>query len=222
MKLSSKYAKVYFNLIERARDRILAVQTEKHHIIPRSLGGTDAKSNLVRLTLREHFLAHCLLVKMADIEERRKMLFALGCMSRGRTLTSRQFEIAKCAKHQAQLGKKASEGTRAKMSESQKGKVLSESAKQSLSVAKIGKSLSSNHRAAISAGQLGKKRGPCSEARRQAISLGNTGVSHGSMSDDHKQKISCGNSGKVRTPEMRERYKQAWIVRRAVKESQCA
>lgn len=35
---------------------------ETHHIIPRSCGGTNARSNLVNLTLREHFIAHELLV----------------------------------------------------------------------------------------------------------------------------------------------------------------
>lgn len=37
---------------------------EIHHIVPRSFGGTDAKSNLVELTAREHYIAHALLWKM--------------------------------------------------------------------------------------------------------------------------------------------------------------
>ena len=38
--------------------------SEKHHIIPRCLGGSDDKENLVILTAREHFLAHYLLTKI--------------------------------------------------------------------------------------------------------------------------------------------------------------
>ena len=34
---------------------------EMHHILPRSHGGSDTKSNLVALTAREHYLAHWLL-----------------------------------------------------------------------------------------------------------------------------------------------------------------
>jgi len=39
------------------------VYTEVHHILPRCLKGSDKDSNLIRLTLREHFLAHWLLWK---------------------------------------------------------------------------------------------------------------------------------------------------------------
>lgn len=37
--------------------------TENHHILPRSLGGSNLKSNLIRLSARKHFLAHYLLTK---------------------------------------------------------------------------------------------------------------------------------------------------------------
>ena len=37
---------------------------ETHHIIPRSFGGDNIKSNLVQLTAREHYIAHALLWKM--------------------------------------------------------------------------------------------------------------------------------------------------------------
>lgn len=36
---------------------------EKHHVIPRCMGGSNDKSNLVLLTGREHFMAHMLLWK---------------------------------------------------------------------------------------------------------------------------------------------------------------
>lgn len=38
--------------------------SEKHHIVPKSLGGDDNQSNLVILTPREHFIAHLLLAKI--------------------------------------------------------------------------------------------------------------------------------------------------------------
>lgn len=37
---------------------------ETHHILPRSLGGSNDKSNLVNLTLREHYFIHELTVKI--------------------------------------------------------------------------------------------------------------------------------------------------------------
>lgn len=58
------YQKHYDALINRAQHRTLETYTENHHIIPRCLGGTDDKNNLVRLTPEEHYLAHQLLVKI--------------------------------------------------------------------------------------------------------------------------------------------------------------
>jgi hypothetical protein len=58
------YQKIYNNLIDRANTRITEGYVEKHHIVPRCLGGTDDPSNLASLTPEEHFLAHQLLVKL--------------------------------------------------------------------------------------------------------------------------------------------------------------
>lgn len=45
------------------------VYCERHHIIPRSIGGEDDESNLVNLLPREHFFAHLLLTKMVTNEQ---------------------------------------------------------------------------------------------------------------------------------------------------------
>jgi hypothetical protein len=58
------YFKHYDKMIERARYRDIHGYAELHHVIPRCMGGTDDKNNLVRLTPEEHYLAHQLLVKM--------------------------------------------------------------------------------------------------------------------------------------------------------------
>ncbi len=60
------YENIYNNLIIRAQNRILDAEQyyEKHHIIPKCLGGNDVDTNLIRLTGREHFVAHQLLCKI--------------------------------------------------------------------------------------------------------------------------------------------------------------
>lgn len=58
------YKKHYDRLIERAKTRQLTGYVERHHTVPRCMGGTDDKSNLVELTPEEHYVAHQLLVKM--------------------------------------------------------------------------------------------------------------------------------------------------------------
>ena len=62
------YQKVYNALISFRKSNPLKkskkLYTELHHIVPRCLGGTDEPENLVRLTAREHFIAHRLLAKI--------------------------------------------------------------------------------------------------------------------------------------------------------------
>lgn len=69
------YATIYCDLIDNAKTRYTAEYTERHHIIPKSVGGTDEYDNLVRLTIREHWIAHCLLYKMGLFTQ----IFSLEC-----------------------------------------------------------------------------------------------------------------------------------------------
>ena len=63
--VENKYSKWYDQLISNALTRALPVGTyiERHHIIPKSFGGSNFKNNLVKLTAREHYIAHALLWK---------------------------------------------------------------------------------------------------------------------------------------------------------------
>ncbi len=69
------YQKHYDSLINKARLRTLEEYVEEHHIIPRCLGGTNDKSNLVALTYREHFIAHWLLCKLHPNNSKLKLAF---------------------------------------------------------------------------------------------------------------------------------------------------
>lgn len=76
----NKYTKIYYQITDRAKGRMLTGYQERHHIIPQSLDGNNDKDNLVDLTAREHFICHWLLVKMTVNEARGKMLYALKGM----------------------------------------------------------------------------------------------------------------------------------------------
>lgn len=69
MRIVMKYTDHYMRLITRALSRQLDADTyvEKHHILPKCLGGTDETANIARLTPEEHFVAHLLLVKMHPV-----------------------------------------------------------------------------------------------------------------------------------------------------------
>lgn len=61
------YHRMYEQLIEKRRREPLdksSVYCEKHHFIPKCMGGTNESWNLVYLTAKEHFIAHHLLYLM--------------------------------------------------------------------------------------------------------------------------------------------------------------
>lgn len=92
------YAAIYASIISKRKSSRHTAKTERHHIVPRALGGTNESSNLVDLTPREHFVAHLLLAKIHG----GTMWAAAAFMSRGGTrsanghkCTSRQYEYIK-------------------------------------------------------------------------------------------------------------------------------
>lgn len=85
----NKYTRIYHALMEKRKHLLLEKSKEyceRHHIIPKALGGTDEEFNLVNLLPREHFIAHLLLTKMVKTEDHLiKMHWALHKMSYGNT-----------------------------------------------------------------------------------------------------------------------------------------
>ena len=77
--IANKYTRIYFSIIEKAKLRVLpkTEYKETHHIVPRSLGGSNEVDNLVDLTYTEHRLCHKLLVKMTTGIDKSKMSYAL-------------------------------------------------------------------------------------------------------------------------------------------------
>ena len=109
--INNKYTGWYYSIVNSAMLRDNMGYTERHHIIPKSLGGPDDLSNLIRLTAREHFICHQLLTKMTVGLERIKMLHALGMFVQvnrfqQRILTARQYDIARKSISDARRGTK--------------------------------------------------------------------------------------------------------------------
>jgi DNA-binding XRE family transcriptional regulator len=113
MFLENKYTKWYVNIITQAKldvNNRIEGYFEKHHIIPRSMGGTDAKDNIVKLTAREHFICHLLLTKMTNDH---RMGIALGMMTPSKAAehmtryipTSKLYEYARKQASLAKMGK---------------------------------------------------------------------------------------------------------------------
>jgi hypothetical protein len=83
MYLQNKYTKWYYSIIYFAKNRTLSlsIYKERHHIIPKCIGGNNNTDNLVYLTAREHFICHLLLVKMVDGKFKSKLSYALWSMT---------------------------------------------------------------------------------------------------------------------------------------------
>ena len=123
--LQNKYTRIYFQLLNKRKVEVPEGYSERHHIIPKSLGGPNTKDNMVRLTAREHFIAHVLLTKMFIGEAKRKMTFALHLMQRGKGHPKMDRYVPNShifALYRKNLSLTPSEATLQKMSASQKAR----------------------------------------------------------------------------------------------------
>lgn len=77
------YKKIYEHLMDKAKQRNLEnVYFENHHIKPKCIGGNDFTENLVKLTAKEHYMAHHLLIKIyKNTEFYGKLICAFRFMS---------------------------------------------------------------------------------------------------------------------------------------------
>lgn len=75
------YKKIYEQLIKRRKITPIEGYKERHHIIPKCMGGVNNKTNLVSLTAREHYIAHALLCKIYP--QNKGLWYAFHCMIDG-------------------------------------------------------------------------------------------------------------------------------------------
>jgi 5-methylcytosine-specific restriction endonuclease McrA len=203
--LENKYTKIYHSIITRANNRSLSDYCESHHIVPKSLGGSNLKENLVNLTAREHFICHLLLTKMYTGKDKDKMVHAAWAMTtlenehqQRYKINSKIYEILR--KQYAELrskqmigkpGRKHSDETKKKISEARKGKSngpMSEESKKRLSESLKGKN-------------LGKIRTPEQKQAQSERQKGRPGVVH---TEETKQKLRQINLGKKLGPKSEE------------------
>jgi hypothetical protein len=156
--IDNKYTRCYYNIISKAKtSSYTTIYTENHHIIPKSLGGDNSKDNLVKLTAREHYICHRLLVKMTTGNDKRKMSYAIWAIINQQNsnqhrhkVNSRTYAVlreehgrihslAVTGKVGNNIGKKFSSETKRKMSDSAKKRGVSPQAREALIAARKGK-----------------------------------------------------------------------------------
>ncbi len=159
MKLFSNPSQTYTRLVDRARGRMLVEGYEKHHVIPKCMGGTDDPENIVKLTLREHFICHKLLIRMTEGDVRRKLEHAFSYM----VLTKNTIRPThRVTSHDYELARKYAAKSRPKswgenISKAKLGKKLSPEAVAKMRATLTGRALSSSHKTKIGLGSRGRK-----------------------------------------------------------------
>lgn len=98
------YQKIYNDICNRGQIRVRVKEIgeyyERHHILPRCLGGNNDKLNLTLLTAREHFLCHYILA-IKIYPNNHKLMYALWAMCKlenkyqNRSISSRVYEQAR-------------------------------------------------------------------------------------------------------------------------------
>lgn len=78
--IDNKYYKCYVNLITKYSKNIISDgYTENHHILPKSLSGSNDVGNIITIPARVHYILHHLLIKFTQSNDKAKMCFALHC-----------------------------------------------------------------------------------------------------------------------------------------------
>ena len=125
------YTKIYNQIVERAQTRKVDGYVEKHHIVPKCMGGLDVKENLVELTAREHFLCHRLLCEIYPQEP--KLWYALWLMAIGKqrwlnstpyNISSREYETIRIEFVKRVKGKPINEQHKTKIGKSNSKQVI--------------------------------------------------------------------------------------------------
>lgn len=208
------YEKIYKRLIERSttenRKKSSDVYYEQHHIVPKCLGGTEDKKNLVLLTAREHFIAHKLLCEIYPNEGKLISAYWMMCNMKSNTqernynVSNREYERLRIKFSKIQqlnlIGKSKSTETKQKIRLAKLGTTHSEESKQKM---RKPKSEAVKH----------KMRKPKSDVAKQKMSLAKLGKPSTRLgkthSEESKQKIRLAKLGKLSSEETKEKIRLA-------------
>jgi hypothetical protein len=221
------YLKHYNLLIERGKNRVLEGYVERHHIIPRCLGGSNDVSNLVQLTPEEHYVAHQLLHKMHPNVV--GLAYAMAMFQANNHHLSnkiygwvkRKIAIARTFEPPRKLSEESKIKLGLRMKKTwQKRKAMGESHViadkiKATRIANGSYNFTEEHKANISKGGMGKvltkeQRAKLSQALKgkpktaehiQKVADAQRGKKRKPLSDEHKEKIKESLIGRVHSPE---------------------
>jgi hypothetical protein len=200
----------YQRFIGSLRGQSVDGYAEVHHIVPRSLGGSDDADNLIRLTARQHFIAHWMLARAIGGSASRAF-FMMSNFGRYGSVNSTTYQIARqeyAALAAVQMA----------------GRVMppvSDETKEKQRQAKLGRKLTPEHIEKVRLTRIGKK---MDEEFCRKVSEAKRGKGNGRfgciMSEETKQRIGDAQrgalnhmAGRKHSPETREKMRLAQIAR---------
>lgn len=194
------YQKIYWTIISQVREKEhRSTRLEKHHILPVSLGGTNDPDNIVKVTPREHFILHLLLMKMHSGPVRAKMAAALILMIKNtnkrlgrQKVTNRTYDASRFWKT-------------AKFSEEHRRKISEAARRRDPATRKQTKEANEKRAAAL----RGVKKKPDHVEKYAAAQRGKSRASWGSHSEEAKAKISSLHKGKPKSAAHRQALSEA-------------
>lgn len=149
MFIDNKYTKWYQRLVTKAMTRLTVEgYFEKHHVVPRSLGGSNSHDNIIRVTAREHFVLHLLLTRMTSGQDRSKMIHAAWNLCQ-KTKPGRNYQISSRTYHSLRVKHSAA------ASSELKGRPKSPETREKMRIAALNRS--PEHRLKKSLAQIGRK-----------------------------------------------------------------
>ena len=184
---------------------------EVHHIVPRSLGGSNDKDNLISLTPRQHYIAHWMLARALG-----------GSAARAFFMMSNFGKYGKVNSTTYAIARKEYSGL---VSEQMIGRIMppvSDETKEKQRQAKLGKKRTAEHIEKIRQSQIGRK---LSDEWRANVSKGKRGKGNGRLgcvvSEETKKRIGDAQRGELNhmagrkhSPETREKMRIAHMKRK--------
>jgi hypothetical protein len=143
-KINHHFYNRYVSFIQHYKENPKEGFCEKHHIVPKCLGGTDSTDNLILVPARVHFLLHLLLYK--SFPDKRNLAHAFAMMSvnnkyQNRKISSKLYEMSKIARSNALKGVPRTEQVKQKLRVCKKNKQNYKKPKSKQHALNISKSL---------------------------------------------------------------------------------
>jgi hypothetical protein len=203
----NKYKKWYDQITQNGKTS-KAPGDERHHIVPRSLDGSDDLSNIAFISPREHFICHWLLTKIYPTgEEHWKMINAFRMM-RAENLNQQRYSTKITSRVYENLKKEYSALQSTRVSGENNpmyGRTHTEEAKRAISKKNVGKKLTAQQIAKQIESQTGRKRAPFTDEWRANLSASKQGKNNNrfgvEVSEETRRKIGDKIRGRKQTDE---------------------